>query len=150
MIVMSVTPLIKLYPFDGLVQDCSNSSALAMEILQSCTKLSSWIMLTCVCCDCRHCYSTGTKYASTVQKMSSSSCPMLMWPNTSPSTTSCKNSGAWDPFWKKKKKNWLNLFEKWWPFQVKFFLMPWQVRCHGEPTNLTGVIQYCAQPKNDE
>ena len=25
---------------DGLVQDCSNSSALAMELLQSCTKLS--------------------------------------------------------------------------------------------------------------
>ena len=26
---------------DGLVQDCINSSALAMELLQSCTKLSS-------------------------------------------------------------------------------------------------------------
>ena len=26
--------------FDGLVQDCSNSSALAMELLQSCTKSS--------------------------------------------------------------------------------------------------------------
>ena len=25
---------------DGLVQDCSNSSALAMELLQSCTKTS--------------------------------------------------------------------------------------------------------------
>ena len=25
---------------DGLVQDCSNSSALAMELLQSCTKPS--------------------------------------------------------------------------------------------------------------
>ena len=25
---------------DGLVQDCSDSSALAMELLQSCTKLS--------------------------------------------------------------------------------------------------------------
>ena len=25
---------------DGLVQDCSNSSALAMELLQSCIKLS--------------------------------------------------------------------------------------------------------------
>ena len=24
--------------FDGLVHDCSNSSALAMELLQSCTK----------------------------------------------------------------------------------------------------------------
>ena len=31
---------------DGLVQDCSISSALAMEILQSCTKLSiSWVFL---------------------------------------------------------------------------------------------------------
>ena len=30
--------------FDGLVQDCSNSSALAMELLQSCTKPS--ILLT--------------------------------------------------------------------------------------------------------
>ena len=29
--------------FDGLVQDCSNSSALAMELLQSCTKPSKWI-----------------------------------------------------------------------------------------------------------
>ena len=27
---------------DGLVQDCSNSSALAMELLQSCTKPSVW------------------------------------------------------------------------------------------------------------
>ena len=27
---------------DGLVQDCSNSSALAMELMQSCTKLSKW------------------------------------------------------------------------------------------------------------
>ena len=27
---------------DGLVQDCSNSSALAMELLQSCTKPSIW------------------------------------------------------------------------------------------------------------
>ena len=26
----------------GLVQDCSNSSALAMELLQSCTKPSIW------------------------------------------------------------------------------------------------------------
>ena len=28
--------------FDGLVQDCRNSSALAMELLQSCTKPSIW------------------------------------------------------------------------------------------------------------
>ena len=28
--------------FDGLVQDCSNSSALAMELLQSCKKPSTW------------------------------------------------------------------------------------------------------------
>ena len=27
---------------NGLVQDCSNSSALAMELLQSCTKPSIW------------------------------------------------------------------------------------------------------------
>ena len=27
--------------FDGLVQDCSNSIANALELLQSCTKLSS-------------------------------------------------------------------------------------------------------------
>ena len=27
---------------DDLVQDCSNSSALAMELLQSCTKPSIW------------------------------------------------------------------------------------------------------------
>ena len=29
---------------DGLVQDCSNSSALAMELLQSCTKPSIWLL----------------------------------------------------------------------------------------------------------
>ena len=29
---------------DGLVQDCSNSSALAMELLQSCTKHSVYCM----------------------------------------------------------------------------------------------------------
>ena len=29
-------------PIDGLVQDCSNSSALAMELLQSCTKPSHY------------------------------------------------------------------------------------------------------------
>ena len=29
--------------FDGLVQDCSNSSALAMELLQSCTKPSIYL-----------------------------------------------------------------------------------------------------------
>ena len=31
--------------FDGLVQDCSNSSALAMELLQSCTKPSKYHLL---------------------------------------------------------------------------------------------------------
>ena len=30
------------WQIDGLVQDCSNSSALAMEWLQSCTKPSRW------------------------------------------------------------------------------------------------------------
>ena len=30
---------------DGLAQDCSNSSVLAMELLQSCTKPSMWIMV---------------------------------------------------------------------------------------------------------
>ena len=29
---------------DGLVQDCSNSSALAMELLQSCTKPSIYLL----------------------------------------------------------------------------------------------------------
>ena len=29
------------YHIDGLVQDCRNSSALAMELLQSCTKPST-------------------------------------------------------------------------------------------------------------
>ena len=34
---------VKPYPyFDGLAQDCSNSSALAMELLQSCTKPLNW------------------------------------------------------------------------------------------------------------
>ena len=31
---------LQIYYFDGLGQDCSNSSALAMELLQSCTKSS--------------------------------------------------------------------------------------------------------------
>ena len=40
------TPCISIcYCFDGLVQDCSNSSALAMELLQSCTKPSIWRLL---------------------------------------------------------------------------------------------------------
>ena len=30
------------HKFDGLVQDCSNSNALAMELLQFCTKPSTW------------------------------------------------------------------------------------------------------------
>ena len=30
------------YNIDGLVQDCSNSSAIAIELLQSCTKPSTW------------------------------------------------------------------------------------------------------------
>ena len=29
---------------DGLVQDCSNSNALAMELLQSCTKPSMYLL----------------------------------------------------------------------------------------------------------
>ena len=34
---------------DGLVQHCSNSSALAMELLQSCTKLSIYELLQKPC-----------------------------------------------------------------------------------------------------
>ena len=38
-----------LHHIDGLVQDCSNSSALAMELLQSCTKLSIYsAMYLCI------------------------------------------------------------------------------------------------------
>ena len=33
--------LLNCFHIDGLVQDCSNSSALAMELLQSCTKPSN-------------------------------------------------------------------------------------------------------------
>ena len=32
------------YDIDGLEQDCSNSSALAMELLQSCTKPLIWYL----------------------------------------------------------------------------------------------------------
>ena len=32
---------------DGLVQDCSNSSVLAMELVQSCTKPSVWFLEDC-------------------------------------------------------------------------------------------------------
>ena len=31
--------------YDGIAQDCSNSSALAMELLQSCIKPSIWWLL---------------------------------------------------------------------------------------------------------
>ena len=37
--------------FDGLVQDCSNSSALAMELLQSCTEPSFFLLCPNVVCD---------------------------------------------------------------------------------------------------
>ena len=39
---------------DGLVQDCSISSALAMEILQACTKISIYSieMVSCFIWDC--------------------------------------------------------------------------------------------------
>ena len=30
---------------DGLVQDCSNSSANTLELLQSCTRSSEWLMV---------------------------------------------------------------------------------------------------------
>ena len=33
-------PILYIYHIESLVQDCSNSSALAMELLQSCTKPS--------------------------------------------------------------------------------------------------------------
>ena len=39
---ISFTSITSFQHFDGLVQDCSNSSALAMELLQSCTKASIW------------------------------------------------------------------------------------------------------------
>ena len=35
-----------MFYIDGLVQDCSNSSALAMELLQSCTKPSIYTLIT--------------------------------------------------------------------------------------------------------
>ena len=41
--------IVKMYSFDidGLVQDCSNSSGLAMELLQSCTKPSMYSSQWC-------------------------------------------------------------------------------------------------------
>ena len=39
--------IFKLYMDDSLVQDCSNSSALTMELLQSCTKPSIWYCISC-------------------------------------------------------------------------------------------------------
>ena len=40
--------------FDGLMQDCGISSAYALEIPQSCTKLLYWyyfiVMLCVICC----------------------------------------------------------------------------------------------------
>ena len=45
--------------FDGLVQDCSNSSALAMELLPSCTEPST-------CCAHRHIVMLGTKFSERI------------------------------------------------------------------------------------
>ena len=44
----------RLVYIDGLVQDCNNSSALAMELLQSCTKpsISQWYITVGKTCDC--------------------------------------------------------------------------------------------------
>ena len=42
----------KWYHVDGMVQDCTNSSALAMELLQSCTEPSMWCHQSWVSC-CR-------------------------------------------------------------------------------------------------
>ena len=39
------------WEINDLVQDCSNSSALAMELLQSCTKLSKCLQRNKVCCE---------------------------------------------------------------------------------------------------
>ena len=46
--VMVMMPLPVLFEIDGLVQDCSNSSALAMELLQSCSEQSEWSFLPSV------------------------------------------------------------------------------------------------------
>ena len=40
--------LIVIHDIDGLMQDCGNSSAFAMELLQSCTKPSILFLLTSV------------------------------------------------------------------------------------------------------
>ena len=44
----AVTLHLKNNYIDGLVQDCSNSSALAMELLQSCTKSSIYLISICL------------------------------------------------------------------------------------------------------
>ena len=38
---MHISAIIHIYQVHGLVQECSNSCELAMELLQSCTKLST-------------------------------------------------------------------------------------------------------------
>ena len=47
------------YHIDGLVQDCSNSNALAMELLQSCTKPSIY-----VCCCQFSCSGAGKRFSN--------------------------------------------------------------------------------------
>ena len=60
----------KAHDIDGLVQYCSNSSALAMELLQSCTKPPLCIVI--VCCPISplilHLQQFGLKYVYTISK----------------------------------------------------------------------------------
>ena len=51
--------------FDGLVQDCCNSSVLAMELLQSCTKPSTCVDLKhAICCAYMNTAILAMKYLS--------------------------------------------------------------------------------------
>ena len=102
---------------DGLVQDCSISSALAMEILQSCTK-----PLTCLCPEYILCLNTfsaneGRRYTHWLKTSGVTSlCPKLINLNLNPHAFSlslgkvtgrisvnppcCRSPGPiWSPVW---------------------------------------------------
>ena len=59
---------------DGLVQDCSNSSALAMELLQSCTEPSIWLCV--IWCHAYAVHLCGWKWKFLMQ---CSENPVVIW-----------------------------------------------------------------------
>ena len=82
------------FTFDGLVQDCSNSSALAMEVLQSCAKPSIWCIVLLFPCWCV--MLLFFRWISTIRQWLHSllyltrPCVLTKWHNASPQRFWCK------------------------------------------------------------